>query len=100
MHIKKEFTMDETTSAIAARCLEDPAFARQVLEGDDYPAVRGAIVADIKEEQSVTGYLNPQPLPPGPSDRFAISSWARQVQLWNNWNTLSRVTLNNLIIRR
>jgi hypothetical protein len=33
----------DSVKAIAARCLKDPAFARQVLAGDDHPAVRSAL---------------------------------------------------------
>jgi hypothetical protein len=52
------------TATIASRCIEDPAFARQVLEGDEYPEVRTAIVADAVDGAEVAGFFNPQPDPP------------------------------------
>jgi hypothetical protein len=87
--------MAETTAAIAARCLEDPAFARAVLQSDDYPVVRGAIIADLEEEHDSTGYLNPQPLPPGP-DRSL--TWAQDSQTWGRWTTLRRSHVRRLAI--
>ncbi|MGH2587358.1 MAG: hypothetical protein ACRDJE_20780 [Dehalococcoidia bacterium] len=87
--------MAESNEAIAARCLEDADFARQVLEGDDYPEVRSAIIADLEEEQSVKGYLNPQPMPP--ADKiFAVSNWANQAQVWGSWSSLGRPNLYRL----
>ena len=52
-------------ATIAARCIEDPGFARQVLDADQYPEVREAIAADVVEGAEVAGFFNPQPDPPG-----------------------------------
>jgi hypothetical protein len=88
--------MKENSEAIAARCLEDPGFAREVLAGDDYPAVRNAIIADLEEARDVAGALNPQPLPPG--DRgFSLSLWVQQERIWGEWANLDRTNLNRLI---
>jgi hypothetical protein len=90
--------MEESTEAIVARCLEDPAFAREILAGDDHPAVRGAIIADLEEARDVEGQLNPQPMPPG--DRgFALSLWVQQERIWSEWSNLSRSNLNGLLKR-
>jgi hypothetical protein len=88
----------QSLKSIAARCLEDPAFARQILGGDDYPAVRNAIIADLEEARGVAGALNPQPLPPG--DRgFALSLWVQQEKIWSQWSTLQRSSLKSLLNR-
>lgn len=92
--------MAESTEAIAARCLEDPAFARQVLAGDDYPAVRSAIIADLEEARDVEGYLNPQPLPPGPPEKgFGATFLTQQDHVWHQWSTLRRANVRRLMIR-
>ena len=51
-------------SDVAQRSLEDPEYARGVLEGNRYPEVRAALEADLAADSEVSGYLNPQPLPP------------------------------------
>ena len=89
--------MAETTAAIAARCLEDAAFAQQVLQSDDHPVVRGAIIADLEEEHDIKGYLNPQPLPPG-DKRFTLGLWAQQNQTWSRWTFLRRAHLRRLTV--
>jgi formylmethanofuran:tetrahydromethanopterin formyltransferase len=88
----------ESVEAIAARCLKDPAFARQVLAGDDHPAVRSAIIADLEEARGVEGALNPQPMPPGDKG-FALSLWVQQEKIWSQWSTLRRSNLNGLLTR-
>jgi hypothetical protein len=90
--------MKESVAAIAARCLEDSAFARQVLAGDDHPAVRSAIIADLEEARGVANALNPQPLPPGERG-FALSLWVQQERTWSQWSTLARSNLNELLKR-
>ncbi len=90
--------MEESVEAIAARCLEDPVFARQVLAGDDHPGVRNAIIADLEEARGVEGHLNPQPLPPGDKG-FALSLWVQQEKLWSQWSTLPRSNLKGLLNR-
>lgn len=89
---------EESVEAIAARCLEDPAFARQILAGDDHPAVRSAIIADLEEARGVARALNPQPLPPGDKG-FALSLWAQQEKIWSQWSTLNRSNLKALSSR-
>ncbi|MGH2588023.1 MAG: hypothetical protein ACRDJE_24145 [Dehalococcoidia bacterium] len=58
---------------VAARCVADPAYALAILDGEDYPEVREAILADLQEElgDGVDRFLNPQPIPPG------IRGWSR-----------------------
>jgi hypothetical protein len=88
--------MKENPRAVAARCLEDSAFAREVLAGEDYPDVRNAIIADLEEARDVAGALNPQPLPPG--DRgFALSLWVQQERIWGEWSNLDRKNLHGLV---
>ena len=48
--------MPETTQAIAARCLQDPEFAQQVLAGEEYPEVKQALVADLQGTAEVQGH--------------------------------------------
>jgi hypothetical protein len=57
--------MGLTEREAAARALQDADYAREVLNGDEHPRVREAILADWKERDEVTGYFNPQPDPPG-----------------------------------
>jgi hypothetical protein len=85
-------------SAIATRCLEDAAFARRVLAGDDHPAVRNAIIGDLEDARGVEGALNPQPLPPGDKG-FALSLWVQQERIWGQWSTLRRANLKALLNR-
>jgi hypothetical protein len=102
-----EHTGAESTATIAARCLDDADFARQVLEGEEYPDVRAAIIADLDDEQSVKGhlystgqnYINPQPLPPSPA-LFSSRAFRSNPALWTNWYSLDRRNLNNLALRR
>jgi hypothetical protein len=65
--------MATTPHDVAARCIADPAYALAILDGEDFPDVREAILADLQEEleDGVDGYLNPQPIPPG------IQGWSR-----------------------
>ena len=90
--------MEESAEGIAARCLEDVAFTRQVLAGDDYPEVRNAIIADLEDARGVEGQLNPQPLPPGERG-FALSLWVQQERIWGRWDALPRENLNRLLGR-
>ena len=49
--------MSESTTAAAARALKDPVFAQEVLNGDEYPAVKQALIADLEGAGAdVTGY--------------------------------------------
>lgn len=66
--------MDDAT--IAQRVIEDQQFAQAVLDGTEgSQAVRNALVADLAENSEVTGFLNPQPLPPGRSQDILSFSW-------------------------
>lgn len=45
-----------TTEEAAARCLDDSGFAQRVMYGgEDYPAVRDAILADLYESTTAVG---------------------------------------------
>jgi hypothetical protein len=88
----------EGVDAIAARCLEDSAFARQVLAGDDHPAVRSAIIADLEEARGGSAALNPQPIPPGHRG-FGSSLWVQQEKIWGQWSNLDRSNLKSLLRR-
>jgi hypothetical protein len=57
--------------------------------------VRDAIIADLADEQSVKGYLNPQPMPPA-ERAFARITWAQQNMVWSHWASLDRVNLRSL----
>jgi hypothetical protein len=87
----------ETVNAIAARCLDDPAFARQILVGDEYATVRNAIIADLEEARSSVA-LNPQPLPPGETGLGALP-WVKQEKIWSRWSTLRHSNLKSLLAR-
>lgn len=41
---------------VAQGCIEDPDYARTVLEGDGYPEVRQALVADLEVADEVKGF--------------------------------------------
>jgi hypothetical protein len=95
---KDKYKEKESVHAIAARCLRDAAFARQVLAGDEHSAVRSAIIADLEEARGIAGELNPQPMPPG--DRgFALSLWVQQEKIWSQWSTMDRSNLRGLLTR-
>jgi hypothetical protein len=84
--------------AIVSRCLDDPIFARQVLAGDDFPAIRSAIIADLVDARGVAGALNPQPMPPADKG-FALSLWVQQEKIWGQWGSLDRSNLRELLTR-
>ncbi len=95
---------DEQTSqdmqAIARRCLEDPEFAQELINGEEYPTLREALLEDIAEASEVQGFLNPCPLPPryvGRSlDRSTVSPAAfSKVQ----WNTFAFTRVSNFALR-
>jgi hypothetical protein len=87
---------DELTDAeVAARCLEDPAFAQAVYEGSEHLEVRRAIHGDLAtaagaDDADVEGFLNPQPLPP-----YLIVS--RDIYFAPvTWSSLPRLNLTRL----
>jgi len=43
-------------SEVARRAATDPGYAAQLLEGEEYPEVRDAIIADLKEADEVEGF--------------------------------------------
>lgn len=88
----------EQVRSIALRCLEDSAFARQVLAGDEHPVVRSAIIADLEDARGVAGALNPQPMPPADKG-FALSLWVQQERIWGQWSGLDRTNLRELLSR-
>jgi hypothetical protein len=49
--------MAQNTQEIAARCLEDPEFAQQIIDGDEHEEVRSAILSDLEEAADVTGFI-------------------------------------------
>jgi hypothetical protein len=66
---RKEMKMSTGTQAAAQRALADIDFAQAIVDGkEDYPEVHQAILADVVDLTEVSGYLNPQPLPPMPPD--------------------------------
>ena len=73
--------MTMTDQEAAARCLEDPAFARAVVQGESYPRVREAILADLQAAHEVEGFLNPQPLPPRELQAFVLGI----NPAWSQW---------------
>jgi hypothetical protein len=91
--------VEDQTKEVAARCLADGDYARRILEGEEYPEVRNAIIADLSEEDAVHGYLNPQPQPPSPqlrslgSVRFTEQLFAPQV-----WHSLMLTNLRGLTL--
>ncbi len=77
--------------SIAARCVDNPGFARQVLESDEHPEVRAAILADAVDGPEVAGYFNPQPDPPGREGELV-----RFDRVSEMWGQLSLVQLRGL----
>lgn len=77
-------------SDVAQRSIDDPQYARQVLEGNQYPEVRTALEADLTADPEVKGFLNPQPLPPfhdtGGSSRFAQVDWGVLASRWSSFD--------------
>ena len=90
--------MEGSAEAIVVRCLDDAAFAREVLTGEAHPEIRGAIIADLEAARRIEGDLNPQPMPPGESG-FAVSLWVQQERIWGRWSELSRENLGRLLGR-
>lgn len=86
-------------SEVARRSIEDPQYARQVLEGSRYPEVRAALEADLAADPEVKGFLNPQPLPPfhdtERSSRFARVDWG---VLANRWSSFDFAQTRGIII--
>jgi hypothetical protein len=77
-------------SDVAQRAIDDPEYARQVLEGDEHPEVREALAKDLGEEEAeVTGFLNPQPLPP--------RDWNWSV-LIGRWSSLRFASTRSIIV--
>lgn len=64
---------------VAQGCIEDPDYARSVLEGDDHPEVRQALVADLELADGVKGFLTRPP-----TDAFGIQSWDGLRSLWSD----------------
>lgn len=70
-------------SDIAQRCIDDPEYARTVLESEGYPEVQAALLADLGADPEVKGYLNPQPLPPH-GDVASLGAYSRK-----DWGVLA-----------
>jgi hypothetical protein len=74
---------------VAQHCIDDPQYARGVLESDQYPEVQAALLADLGAEPEVKGYLNPQPLPPHGDDAsrsaFYQRDWGFLAERWSNF---------------
>ncbi len=59
-----EFNLQKAADMIK----QDPSFALGVLVGAQHPDLAAALEADLEEAgvaAEVSGYLNPQPIPPG-----------------------------------
>jgi hypothetical protein len=84
-------------SDIAQRCVDDPEYARGVLEGDGYPEVQAALLADLGAEPEVKGLLNPQPLPPKEafSQYIPPHDWG---MLANRWSSMEFLQTRGIII--
>ena len=80
--------MEMTTQDVAKRCIEDAVFARTILDGDDYPEVREALLADLgpDAEGDVQGYCV----------SFQPQAWS--TLSFTNLGTLARPGTNNAII--
>jgi hypothetical protein len=79
-------------SDIAQRCIDDPEYARTVLESEGYPEVQAALLADLGADPDVKGYLNPQPLPPGGDDAshgaYKRNDWGVLASRWSGMEFL------------
>ena len=84
-------------AAVAKRCIEDVTYAQQIIETNEYPEIRDAVLADIAENAEVQGFLNPCPLPPdkigrspllssSPVTNFRASSAFFTQPQWNTFN--------------
>lgn len=75
---------------VAQGCIEDPDYARTVLEGDGYPEVRQALVADLEVADGVKGFLTRRP-----TNAFGIQSWDG---LRSHWSDLEFGNTRSIII--
>jgi len=119
---------------VAQRAIDDPAYAWELLQGDEHPEVRDALLADMdgsddvsgylgrrammadeqeaddvsgylrrrsmmvdqQEAQAddVSGYLNPQPLPP----RLRLPREVWQAEIAPRWSTIDFATTRGIIV--
>jgi hypothetical protein len=83
---------------VARRAVADPDFAKTVLEGDEHPEVRDALIQDLWGADEVSGFLNPQPIPPGRG--MPIGRWCPD---WNGdiaprWGGINFAATRSIII--
>lgn len=84
--------MASSIQQVAARCLKDPVYTRWVLESNEYPEVREAILADLQAGSEVQGFFNLQPIPPARSQPFVLGI----APSWTQWNGLAPTNLARL----
>lgn len=84
--------MTESIRDVAARCLRDPMYTRWLLEGDAYPEVREAILADLQVGSEVQGFFNPQPVATSRVQAFVHGIGPS----WGQWNGLAPTHLARL----
>jgi len=80
--------------SVAQRAIDDPEYAWELLQGEEHAAVRDAIIADLQGADDVSGFLNPQPLPP----RQEITRDLWKAQIAPRWNTIDFATTRGIII--
>jgi hypothetical protein len=77
---------------VARRAIDDPEYAWEIVHGSEYAEVRDALIHDIRGDDDVSGFFNPQPDPPiVPRD-----TWRTQVA--PRWSTINFAATRGIII--
>jgi hypothetical protein len=79
---------------VAQRAMDDPEYAWNLLQGDEHPEVRDALIRDIRDSDDVSGYLNPQPLPP--RELMPYDTWRTQIA--PRWGRINFAATRGIII--
>lgn len=90
-----------TTGDAAQRCIDDPTFAQEVLDGDDHPEVRHALLLDIQQGSDVLGFFNPCPEPPPQGmPQPTTDPVELPTDIKNQWSRMEFLQLRALVARR
>jgi hypothetical protein len=79
---------------VAQRAMDDPEYAWNILQGDEHPEVRDALVQDLQASDDVSGYPNPQPLPP--KMLVPYDTWRSQIA--PRWSSMNFAATRGIII--
>jgi hypothetical protein len=78
---------------VAQRALDDPEYAWEILQSSEHAEVRDALMQDIRGSGEVSGYLNPQPIPPG-----MVSRDAWRTQIAPRWPSIDFAATRGIIV--